>query len=366
MKKKLSLMLCLCIMALTLAACGSADPQDVDYGGMSYSDLQSSAQNLVTSIAASSEEELSAAIETNEQYAKQYAKQYGREYTEAEAVISLLQSWLDTTSDVGTFVGLGEFSIDKTSDTVTVDQIVNFSERDVDVTFVYEYNYLTEEIEMTDATADIVYTLGEKLEKAALNTLMGMGTVFCVLILISLIAVVLAGIVGSRHHDTRRGVQIAGRKGHGRNRHQDRPDVDLDAIGRKHPGGYFCKHIALDAAVVADGHRRRFKVLFQIVCQTLRSLCHGVDVHPVGTCADDAAQTARAKGEVTVKSVLDLGIVQRFQLCHYIGIGGGICQPALVFLFNIHIVYPLTSRNCACPWMVSTSESAGTKMQSPL
>ncbi len=89
MKKKLSLMLCLCIMALTLAACGSADPQDVDYGGMSYSDLQSSAQNLVTSIAAFSEEELSAAIETNEQYAKQYAKQYGREYTEAEAVISL-------------------------------------------------------------------------------------------------------------------------------------------------------------------------------------------------------------------------------------------------------------------------------------
>ena len=102
-------------------------------------------------------------------------------------MINLLQSWLDSTSDVGTFVGLGEFSIDKTSDTVTVDQIVNFSERDVDVTFVYEYNYLTEEIEMTDATADIVYTLGEKLEKAALNTLMGMGTVFCVLVLISLI-----------------------------------------------------------------------------------------------------------------------------------------------------------------------------------
>ena len=58
MKKKLSLMLCLCIMALTLAACGSSDPQDVDYGGMSYSDLQSSAQNLVTSIAAFSDEEL--------------------------------------------------------------------------------------------------------------------------------------------------------------------------------------------------------------------------------------------------------------------------------------------------------------------
>ena len=40
---------------------------------------------------------------------------------------------------------------------------------------------------MTDATADVVYTMGEKLEKAALNTVMGLGTVFCVLILISLI-----------------------------------------------------------------------------------------------------------------------------------------------------------------------------------
>ena len=78
---------------------------------------------------------------------------------------------------------------------------------------------------------------------------------------IDLVAVVLAGIVGGRHHDTCGGVQIAGRKGHGRNRHQNRPDVDLDTISRKHPGGDFCKHIALDTAVVTNGHRRRFKVL---------------------------------------------------------------------------------------------------------
>ena len=47
--------------------------------------------------------------------------------------------------------------------------------------------YETEQPELTDASADKVYTLGEKMEKAALNTLMGMGTVFVVLILISLI-----------------------------------------------------------------------------------------------------------------------------------------------------------------------------------
>ena len=87
---------------------------------------------------------------------------------------------------------------------------------------------------------------------------------------VDLIAVVLAGIVRSRHHDTCGGVQIAGRKRHGRDRHQDRPDIHLDAVGREHTRSHLCKHIALDAAVVTDGHRRRFKVLFQIVCQTLR------------------------------------------------------------------------------------------------
>ena len=125
---------------------------------------------------------------------------------------------------------------------------------------------------------------------------------------IDLITVVLAWVVRSRDHDTRRGVQIAGRKGHGRHRHQDGPDIDLDAIGRKHSGGHFCKHIALDAAVVADGHRRLCKVLFQIIGQALRGLCHGIDVHAVGACADDAAQTARAKGKVTVKRIFDFGI----------------------------------------------------------
>ena len=120
-------------------------------------------------------------------------------------------------------------------------------------------------------------------------------------------------------------MQIAGRKGHGRNRHQNRPDIHLDAIGSKYPGGNFCKHIALDAAVVADGHRRRFKVLFQIVCQTLRSLCHRVDVHAVGACADHAAQTARTKSKITIECIFYFGTIQRFQFSSNICVCGCIC-----------------------------------------
>ena len=70
---------------------------------------------------------------------------------------------------------------------MTADQVLHFSDRDVVVSYVYEYNYETEAPELTDASADLVYSLGEKMGKAGMNTLMGMGTVFVVLILISLI-----------------------------------------------------------------------------------------------------------------------------------------------------------------------------------
>ena len=70
---------------------------------------------------------------------------------------------------------------------MTVEQIIEFPGREAIVSHVYTYNYETEQAELTDASVDLVYTFGEKMQKAGLNTLMGMGTVFTVLILISLI-----------------------------------------------------------------------------------------------------------------------------------------------------------------------------------
>ena len=52
------------------------------------------------------------------------------------------------------------------------------------VEFIFKDDpYLT----MQSAATNVDFTFGEKMEKAALNTLLGMGTVFVVLILISLI-----------------------------------------------------------------------------------------------------------------------------------------------------------------------------------
>lgn len=173
MKKKISLMLCLCFMVLAMTACGT-DPESVDYFGMSYSDIQNNLEQTVSALVSFTDEDI----------------QSGAEYYDSQgmdAFAHLLTSWGETVSDLGSYQGLGDLTVTKAQKTVTADQVLHFSDRDVVVSYVYEYNYETEAPELTDASADLVYSLGEKMEKAGMNTLMGMGTVFVVLILISLI-----------------------------------------------------------------------------------------------------------------------------------------------------------------------------------
>lgn len=169
MKKKLSLMLCLIIMVLTMTACGT-DPASIDYLGMEYEELKGSMEQEVAALVAM----------TDETRANINA-------SGTKMLINLLNTWDESVEGLGAYEGLGDFSISKAQDTVTVEQIVNFEVRPVTVTYVYTYDYETEQTVLSDTSVDLVYSLGEKMAKAGMNTLMGMGTVFAVLILISLI-----------------------------------------------------------------------------------------------------------------------------------------------------------------------------------
>ena len=171
MKKKISLLLCLIFAVLTLAACGG-DPKTEDYYGVTYGDLQSVAEANASMLAASSADELTMAVASGQL---------------DDLSVKMLTGWIASTDGLGAFLGLDELVVAKANGTVTVDQYVNFEGRQVVISFVWGYDYAEEELLIKDVTVDLVYTLGEKMEKAALNTLMGMGTVFVVLILISLI-----------------------------------------------------------------------------------------------------------------------------------------------------------------------------------
>lgn len=169
MKKKISLMLCLIMMVLGLSACG-IDKETFDFYGLSYSDCEMIMSQNVEQLTAMSAEDLAyVGANVDDVFAK------------------LFENWAALVPDLGAYQGMGEFSLDQAQDTLTLEQIVQYEKRELCMTFVFEYNYETEQVDLVDTNVDLVYTLGEKMEKAALNTLMGMGTVFVVLILISLI-----------------------------------------------------------------------------------------------------------------------------------------------------------------------------------
>lgn len=159
-------MVSVCLMILGLTACGKTDPESVDYNGYTYDQLKSVTQNTVATLVNMTDEQ-KAAYETSED----------------EMTQNIVSRWEEATSGVGSYVGLSDFTITKSGKTLTCEQTIKFEKREVILTYVYTYYSM----EVDDVTVDKVYSLGEKMSKAGMNTLMGMGTVFAVLILISLV-----------------------------------------------------------------------------------------------------------------------------------------------------------------------------------
>lgn len=165
MKKKILLILSMCLIVLGLTACGE-DPTKVDYNGLTYDQLKSACENTISTLQAMSESEKAAYMASGD-----------------EMLEHLISRWDEAQEGAGEYKELGEFTVTKSGKTLTCEQEIIFENRPVILTYVYTYHNM----QLEDITVDQVQTLGEKMTNAALNTLMGMGVVFAVLILISLI-----------------------------------------------------------------------------------------------------------------------------------------------------------------------------------
>lgn len=175
MKKKIALMLSVLSCVMMLGACGQTDPTTVDYNGVTYEQLYQQSYSVGTALAGRSVGEI------QEQMAYLEAN-----YPEEAAMdIDLCTKWLAAMEVSGNFVDVAEngFTITKSGKTLTTDLILIFEDRNV--TFQLVYNYV--DMELTGVTVEPVYTLGEKMVKAGMNTVICMSIVFLVLIFISLV-----------------------------------------------------------------------------------------------------------------------------------------------------------------------------------
>jgi len=98
-----------------------------------------------------------------------------------DVVLAGIDSWESALEDVGSVTGVISTTAEVSEDEAIVDVTLGGTSHDAVMELIY-----TEEGYGSISTT-VVYSFGEMMGKAGLNTLIGMGTVFVVLILISLI-----------------------------------------------------------------------------------------------------------------------------------------------------------------------------------
>lgn len=174
MKKKFALLLSVLSVVMMLSACGTTDPTKVDYNGVTYDQLYEQSVSLGTALKDKTAEEVKKDMNDLLGAGEQYA-----------LVADLCAKWLDAMEVSGKYVGYDKdaFTVTKSGKTLTTDLMLKFENRDVVFQLVYNYHNM----ELTGVTINPVYSFGEKMATAGLNTVICMSIVFAVLIFISLL-----------------------------------------------------------------------------------------------------------------------------------------------------------------------------------
>lgn len=106
-----------------------------------------------------------------------YLKQSNSDY-----VINTVESWKSAKEELGTFVEITSQEVEVNDTQVTVTSIVKFEKGTATVPYIIDV--MEGPLSMS---FDVNYTLGQKMEKAGLNTVMGIGIVFLMLVFLSFI-----------------------------------------------------------------------------------------------------------------------------------------------------------------------------------
>ena len=177
--KRMLLVLCMAVCFFALSACGSASEEAVEPISPEIEQTMSDgAKSYLEQFASYSDEDLAAQL-------KQAEKQKN---TVIESAIS---SWTSSKDDLGKMGEVQSVTVERADDdSYTAVVQASFEKRDLTFSLTAEESvssYGGTSLVPTELSFVVNYSFGEKMEKAALNTLMGMGTVFIVLIFISLL-----------------------------------------------------------------------------------------------------------------------------------------------------------------------------------
>lgn len=177
MKKKISVLLCLLVSVLCFTACGNKSTESQ----YDEAELEQVTEFLISYCANADEEAFEQWYEMSDFAINLQLTEAGIPF-DSESFLEVLSSWQAGVEECGSYIEHGEYSYKVTNGDIEVSAEAIFEKRNATISFMFDENSNLESM-----TINAEMGTGEILKKAGLNTLLGMGTVFIVLIIIAFI-----------------------------------------------------------------------------------------------------------------------------------------------------------------------------------
>ena len=175
MKRKISVLVCVIMAALCFTGC-SAKKNDTK---ADVTTMQETVDVIISSFASMADEDFAQYMDLSE-YQLNYVMMNSGLRIEADSFLAMIKSWQAGEDECGAYVSHGDYKVDVKGDEIVISTETKYEDRKATLSFTFsEDSYL----ESMDVSA--TYSLKEILTKAGLNTVLGMGTVFAVLIFLA-------------------------------------------------------------------------------------------------------------------------------------------------------------------------------------
>ena len=172
MMKKLKKVLLTCMLTLSvfaLSGCNSKSAEDTSIDAMTQVAIEQGAEQMLMQFVSLPDDQIDELIEYNEDM-------------QNTVLASGLNSWKGAKKDLGEFVGIEGITTEKKSDGSYISVVTaEFAERNCSFTLGLNKR----QTEYTELVFSPDFTMGELLGQAAGNLVVGMGTVFAILIFIA-------------------------------------------------------------------------------------------------------------------------------------------------------------------------------------
>lgn len=168
--KSLLLTVCLLVSMSVLAACGQKTESTENNGGLTEQEItsfESSAVGMIESVTAMDDATMEQYLTMNDEF-----------------TTGAIQSWKDAKEELGAYKESAEQSYEVKGKVITITTKAIFENMDADVELTVDFSNKSS-VSATGMTFNIDYPMSVMMERAALNTVMGIVIVFLMLLFLS-------------------------------------------------------------------------------------------------------------------------------------------------------------------------------------